>query len=104
MKLFSEYGTHYLQEAVMGGRKESVFTIDHCLVKESSSKKHQLEAQLKIPYKGIHKLSTDYLYGKETQGSVKKMIKKGPVTMCTGGNSLNEEVGTFLKCVISFTF
>lgn len=89
---FNEYGTHYIKEAVLGGRKESVFSVDYCSVAKSSSIRANFEADLKLMYKGVHETSMKSVYEETLKKAVKDKVVSGPSTTCLGGNSLTVEV------------
>ena len=96
MDFFNDYGTHYIKEAVMGGRKESVFIVDYCSLEETSTFKIDFEANLLLMYKGIHNISMDAVYKNTMDEKEKKVVKSGPTTTCIGGNTLNRKVRNFV--------
>ena len=54
MDFYKEYGTHYIREAEMGGRKESMLSVSYCDFENNEEKKAEFEAKLLIPYNGAH--------------------------------------------------
>ena len=92
MDFYNDYGTHYIKEAVMGGRMESVFSVDYCSLGKSSSIKANFEAELELMYKGIHKMSMQSVYHETLTKATKDKVVSGPSTTCLGGNSLTADV------------
>ena len=43
---YKEYGTHYIREAEIGGRKESLLGVSYCDLEEDEKKKAEFEAKL----------------------------------------------------------
>ena len=105
MDFFNEYGTHFVKESVMGGRKESIFSVNYCSLEKSSSLKENFAAKLKLMYEGIHNIFTKSVYEDSMQESAKTKVVSGPTTTCIGGDTLNQEVRNpysfimFLQCV-----
>ena len=92
MDFFKEYGTHYVREAEMGGRKESLLSVSYCELAKTDQKKADFEAKILIPYKGAHSVSASAYYQRNLSDSDRKAIISGPFTTCRGGNSLNPAV------------
>ena len=92
MDFYKEYGTHYIREAEMGGRKESVLSVSYCEFENNEEKKAEFEAKLLIPYKGVHNVSPSFYYQNNLSESERKTIISGPFTTCRGGDSLNLHV------------
>ncbi|XP_068692206.1 uncharacterized protein [Montipora foliosa] len=92
MDFFKEYGTHYVREAEMGGRKESLLSVSYCDLTKTDEKKADFEAEILIPYKGAHSVSSSAYYRRNLSESVREAIISGPFTTCRGGNSLNPAV------------
>ncbi|XP_068692210.1 uncharacterized protein [Montipora foliosa] len=92
MDFFKEYGTHYVREAEMGGRKESLLSVSYCELTETDQKKADFEAKILIPYIGAHSVSSSAYYQRNLSDSDRKAIISGPFTTCRGGNSLNPAV------------
>ena len=99
MDFFSDYGTHLIKEAVMGGRKESVFSVDYCSLEKSSSRKASFEGELKLMYKGIHDMPMHFVCVETMTKAVKDRVVSGPSTTCLGGNSLTVEVRILFSLV-----
>lgn len=90
---YKEYGTHYIREAEMGGRKESLLGVSYCDLEEDEKKKAEFEAKLLIPYEGgVHSVSPSSYYQNNLSESDRKAIISGPSTTCRGGDSLNHHV------------
>ena len=92
MDFYKEYGTHYIREAEMGGRKESELSVSYCDFQNNEEKKARFEAKLLIPYKGVHSVSASFYYQNNLSESDRKTIISGPFTTCRGGDSLNLDV------------
>ena len=92
MDFYKEYGTHYIREAEMGGRKQSMLSVSYCNFENNEEKKAEFEAKLLIPYKGVHNVSPSFYYRHNLSESERKTIISGPFTTCRGGDSLNLEV------------
>ena len=92
MDFYKEYGTHYIREAEMGGRKESMLSVSYCEFENNEEKKAEFEAKLLIPYKGVHSVSPSFYYRNNLSESDRKTIISGPFTTCRGGDSLNLHV------------
>ena len=89
---YKEYGTHYIREAEMGGRKESLLGVSYCDFEEDEKKKREFEAKLLIPFKGVHNVSPSFYYQNNLSESDRKAIISGPSITCRGGDSLNNDV------------
>ena len=92
MDFYKEYGTHYIREAEMGGRKESILSVSYCEFENNEEKKAEFEAKLLIPYNGVHSVSPSFYYRNNLSESERKTIISGPFTTCRGGDSLNLDV------------
>ena len=92
MDFYNEYGTHYIREAEMGGRKESVLSVSYCEFENNEEKKADFEAKLLIPFEGVHSVSPSFYYRNNLSESDRKAIISGPFTTCRGGDSLNLDV------------
>lgn len=88
---FNDYGTHYIKSAVMGGRKESVFSVDYCSLEKGSSLMGKLETSIKLIYDATHNISTNVVFERDVQESVKKKVVSGPDTTCIGGRISSQE-------------
>ena len=90
---YKEYGTHYIREAEMGGRKESLLGVSYCDFEEDEKKKAEFKAKLLIPYEtGLHSVSPSFYYQNNLSESDRKAIISGPVTTCRGGDTVNKDV------------
>ncbi|XP_068695582.1 uncharacterized protein [Montipora foliosa] len=85
MDFFKEYGTHYVREAEMGGRKESLLSVSYCELTKTEQKKAAFEAK-------ILSVSASAHYEQNLSESDREAIISGPFTTCRGGNSLNPAV------------
>ncbi|XP_044175826.1 uncharacterized protein LOC122958821 [Acropora millepora] len=92
MDFYEEYGTHYIREAEMGGRKESMLSVSYCGFENNEEKKAEFEAKLLIPFYGVHSVSPSSYYRTNLSKSDRNTIISGPFTTCRGGDSLNLEV------------
>ena len=90
MDFYKEYGTHYIREAEMGGRKESALTVSYCEFENNEEKKAKFEAKLLIPYKGVHNVSASFYYENNLSENDRKAIISGGFTTCRGGDSRNQ--------------
>ena len=92
MDFYEEYGTHYIREAEMGGRKESMLSVSYCDFENNEEKKAEFEAKLLIPFYGVHSVLPSSYYRTNLSKSDRNTIISGPFTTCRGGDSLNLEV------------
>jgi hypothetical protein len=93
MAFFREYGTHYIVEAVLGGRQETVFIVNYCEISKEKARKIAFEAELKKPYQfNANGVSVETNYKEMLKHLSKNIFISGPQTTCIGGDSMDLDI------------